>query len=68
VGVATVAAIIATLGAYAYFTNSGSGTGSASVGSSSAIAITGSTAGALHPAPPGPSASRFTTRARECSR
>jgi hypothetical protein len=51
-GVAAVAAVIAAVGAYAYFTNAGSGTGSATVGSSSAIAITGSTAGALYPAGP----------------
>jgi hypothetical protein len=49
VGVAAVAAVIAAVGAYAYFTNAGSGTGSATVGASSAIAITGSTAGALYP-------------------
>jgi hypothetical protein len=49
---ALVVAIVAAVGAYAYFTNSGSGQGTASVGSSSAIAITGSTAGNLYPAGP----------------
>ena len=52
VGVAAVAAIIASVGAYAYFTNSGSGSGQVSVGSSSAIVLTSDINGDLYPAGP----------------
>jgi hypothetical protein len=42
-------AVVAAVGAYAYFTSTGAGTGSASVGTSTAFVLHGSAAGAVYP-------------------
>jgi hypothetical protein len=47
-----VAAVVAAIGAYAYFTDTGTGTGTASVGASSQFTVHGNVAGNLYPAGP----------------
>jgi hypothetical protein len=44
-----VVAVVAAVGAYAYFTTSGSGTGTATVGHSTALTLHGSSVGSLYP-------------------
>jgi hypothetical protein len=48
-----IVAIVASVGAFAYFTAGGSGTGSASVGSSTGFTVNGDVSDALYPAGPG---------------
>ena len=45
-------AVVAAVGAYAYYTTTGSGSGSATVGSSSALTLHGTTSGLLYPGGP----------------
>jgi hypothetical protein len=45
----SIVAIVAAVGAYAYFTTTGSGTGSAAVGTDTAISLSGTTVGSLYP-------------------
>jgi len=47
--IAAIAAAVAAVGAFSYFTAAGSGTGSATVGSATAIALSGSPVGTLYP-------------------
>ena len=48
----SIVAIVAAVGAYAYFTTTGSGSGTATVGTSSNLALVGSSASTLYPGGP----------------
>ncbi|MFO7572546.1 MAG: hypothetical protein R6W48_08110 [Gaiellaceae bacterium] len=49
IGIVAIAGALATVGAYAYFTNAGSGTGTATVGTTSPIVLSSDLVGTLYP-------------------